>query len=126
MSKRFTGVLATTHVDKDNERFSLKALQQLAEQAHDTHILDSFEERNVIGLLCLGRVTNRGVEVEGILDPDAAIEGFVVPGFMYDEEKDIKEIDGVKVYQKIKLLSVAITQTPADPNLSPIEYLGEE
>ena len=121
----FQGTFMTSNNDLNHERFSWNALQNGVDTAKGKIIFLDFDPKRVVG-----RIVDVYHEETGIVCVDVELfrkedidlvkemPFYVVPGGIIDKEYQDGEI---KVIDKIRITNAAITVTPADTHLVPLQ-----
>lgn len=116
-------VVATGNVDLHKEQFSEDSLIKIAEQSLGLPVLLNFDATKIVGKIIKTEKIESCVIAEIEVDKKylfSKVKHFVVPGFT---SKFGFEVNGVKHYGDIEMVSYGLVIRPADPNVTPIEEI---
>lgn len=122
----FRAHAATTEVDRTRQRFTAKALAQLAAGAPSKLVTDNFDKgKPPLGHVRLAEVTDDGLMLEVEL-ANLPLGGkgarrppvYVVPRFMAHKVEDRK---GIMTFLEVEVMDFGLTNKPSDEHIAPIE-----
>lgn len=117
-------IVGTSQIDLDGEQFSGAGLRCIADTAVGTPILKSFKDEpsDRLGTVLSARLLGEdAVAIKFDLSPGDIPDGiwYLVPAFRILAD-NWSEVEGMKIFDKPKVVAFALTQTPADRHLTPI------
>lgn len=120
----FRGKTMTANLTANGYRFSEEVIKDILEKQPKLIVSHNFQGDPIGHTTGFTEYGDNSISVDIHLDKMDALRYallplFIVPTTVVNEE-DIKEIDGVKTITKARFISFSLTNSAADPNLTPI------
>lgn len=119
--------IASKVPEQEGGYFSDTSLRQLYEQAIGTPVRPDFQSEGAVGYVrAVGHALEEGW-VQVVVEGNDDLAGlFAVPQIVFDPTEQVLSEDGsVREYRSIRLVSLGLTRTPADPTLTPLTSKGD-
>lgn len=123
----YKGEVASDREDQYGGYFSTEALQQLTKHIANVPVRWEFRG-DVVGRGFVEGTQNTKGKVSALIESPGDLTGwYAVPQIEYDpNDQELNEDGSVRVYRNIRLVSLGLTRTPADPNLTPLTVVSEK
>ena len=122
----FTASIATTNQDIDGDKLDPACLQRMKAALKNGMGVSLSFQGPPIGRVDSARLTKTSLKVRGHFFAGQVRKewdgrAYIVPGYVVDQADIVAESDNVRVFKKVRLTGLAVTLTPADPSLDPVQ-----